>query len=361
MSSARDRDTAPLLDVVRQRIAEQGPVPVHDYVRLCLEHPLHGYWQRAHTLGRSGDFITAPEISQVFGELIGIWLIVAWQALGQPAPLRLVELGPGRGTLMRDALRATRIARGFLEAATLHLVEISESLRLKQQHALSDLQMPKAWHDGLHQVPDGAAIVIGNEFLDALPVRQLISCNGAWHERMIAVGPNGVLQFQTGPHADDLQIENASTSGTVLELRPGEDALLDLLGKRSTPFLSLFIDYGPAAPAYGDTLQAVRGHAYADPLSEPGTADLTAHVQFGHLAGKAKARGLAAHGPITQTEFLGSLGIVERAGRLMTANPGCAGEIEAAVQRLISPSGMGSLFKVLLISSPGLPPPVPFG
>jgi SAM-dependent MidA family methyltransferase len=360
MPSIRGDIPARLLDVLRKRIAGQGPMPVHEYMRLCAEHPQHGYWQRQDTVGAAGDFITAPEISQVFGELIGLWSVITWQGLGQPAPLHLVELGPGRGTLMRDALHAARIVPDFLAAATIHLVEISQQMRAVQRETLSVVQIQTAWHGSLEEVPAGPAIIIGNEFLDALPVRQLIACEDGWRERMVSVAPDGSLQFDIGPRVD-LPSEEPPARGSVLELRAGEDKLLDALAARSDPYLALLLDYGPAALSYGDTLQAVHRHTYADPLSEPGTADLSTHVQFGQLAAKAKARGQAAHGPLTQAEFLGRLGIIERAQRLMSANPQRAGEIEAGVQRLISPSGMGSLFKAMVIAPPDLPPPVPFG
>lgn len=354
-----DRTDLPLLDVLRVRIARYGPLPVDQYMRVCLEDPRHGYWQRAATIGAGGDFVTAPEISQVFGELIGLWSAVVWQGMGQPSPLRLVELGPGRGTLMRDAWRAARAMPQFLDAATIHLIEVSASLRAAQEQTLASLDRRATWHRALDQVPPGAAIVVANEFLDALPIRQLVFVGDAWHERVIDVGPESSLRFAVGPGVEfsGMPPEN----GAIVELRAGEDEVLLALAARAEPSIALFIDYGSAEPSIGDTLQAVRRHAYADPLVEPGTADLTAHVQFAALAAKAHATGLATHGPITQAEFLGRLGIVERTQRLMTANPDRAGEIETAVQRLISPGGMGGLFKVMAVGSPHLPPPPPFG
>jgi len=348
-----------LLDVLRERITQHGPLPVDQYMRACLEHPQHGYWQRAATIGADGDFVTAPEISQVFGELIGLWSVVVWQGMGCPSPLHLVELGPGRGTLMRDARRAARAIPRFLDAATIHLIEVSAPLREMQEQTLSGSNRV-TWHRALDQVPPGAAIMIANEFLDALPIRQLVYGGDAWHERVIDVGPASSLRFAVGPRVE-FRGAAAPENGAIVELRAGKDEVLRTLAVRAEPRIALFIDYGPAEPSFGDTLQAVRRHAYTDPLIEPGTADLTAHVQFAVLAEKAHAAGLATHGPITQAEFLGRLGIVERTQRLMTANPGRAGEIETAVQRLISPDGMGGLFKVMAVGSPHLPPPPPFG
>jgi len=307
----------------------------------------------------------------VFGELIGLWCAVTWEGMGRPAPLRLVELGPGRGTLMRDALRAAKVAPGFLAAASAHLVEISPALRQCQGEALARGSAgggPKvAWHETVEAVPAGSAIVIANEFLDALPIRQLIYDGGVWRERVVVLGPDGSLKLAAG---DPVQLasgalrhlgEMAPAQGAIVELRPGEERLLAALAARTDPLVALFIDYGPADAAAGDTLQGVRGHAYADPLEEPGSVDLTAHVQFSAFAEKARAAGLAADGPVTQAELLGRLGIVERTARLMAANPSRAGEIEAATQRLMSPGGMGQVFKAVAVRSPRLPVPPAFG
>lgn len=348
-----------LLERLRQQIGRNGPMPIDRYMEACLGDPDHGYWQKAAIIGAGGDFITAPEISQVFGELIGLWCAFAWEGMGRPAPLQLVELGPGRGTLMHDALRAARAAPGFLDAAAVHLVEVSAPLRELQGRTLAACGKSATWHDGLVQVPPGPAIVVANEFLDALPIRQIVYHGTTWHERVVDVTPEGGLRFTTGaevPYASE-----GPPPGAIAELRAGEDELLATLARRGVPLVALFIDYGPADASFGDTLQAVRRHGYTDPLAEPGMADLTAHVQFVRLAGKACAAGLAADGPMTQAEFLGRLGIAERAGRLMVANPARAGEIEAAVQRLLSPTGMGQLYKVLAVRSPALPRPVPFG
>jgi NADH dehydrogenase [ubiquinone] 1 alpha subcomplex assembly factor 7 len=219
------------------------------------------------------------------------------------------------------------------------------------------------WHEAVEEVPEGAAIIVANEFLDALPIRQLVCADGRWRERVVDVdAQGGGLRFALGPEVSvGIDALETSPPGAVLELRAGEDELLAKLAGRASPLVALFIDYGPAEPATGDTLQAVRRHAWVDPLNGPGRDDLTAHVQFASLARKAREAGLAADGPMTQAEFLGRLGIAERAARLMAANAGQAGTIEAGVQRLISPTGMGELFKVLAVRSASLPPLVPFG
>jgi NADH dehydrogenase [ubiquinone] 1 alpha subcomplex assembly factor 7 len=374
-----DEDGEALLEALREAIRRDGPMPVDRYMQLCLGDPEHGYWRRGGSIGAAGDFITAPEISQVFGELIGLWCAVVWQGMGRPDPLRLVELGPGRGTLMRDGLRAAERMPGFLDAASIHLVEVSGPLHAIQRQTLASSPRKRAsmeadgvsstqighdvtWHDTLADVPEGPAIVVGNEFLDALPIRQLVFDAGNWRERVVTLDAQGALQFGIGNRADGVDDEAGPPpeSGAVLELRPGEDELLALLTRRQAVLTALFIDYGPAGPAYGDTLQAVHRHVSVDALSAPGRADLTAHVRFAALARRARKTGLPADGPIAQAEFLGALGIAERTARLMAANPGRAGEIETATQRLVSPTGMGSLFKVLALRSPHLPPPPPF-
>jgi SAM-dependent MidA family methyltransferase len=360
--SSPDRSRGGLLTELVARIGRDGPMPVDSYMRACLDDPLLGYHAKPDSIGAAGDFVTAPEISQVFGELMGLWCAVVWDAMGKPAPVRLVELGPGRGTLMRDALRAARVVPRFLAAASVHLVDISAPLRRLQREALLPAVAGDAgvtWHETVEEVPAGPAIVVANEFLDALPIRQLVYRGQAWRERVVALGPGG-LEFADGGTVD-FASEMPPSEGAIQELRAGEEALLAALARRSSPLVALFVDYGPAEPTFGDTLQAVQAHAYTDPLAEPGMADLTAHVQFAALARKARAAGLVADGPLTQAELLGRLGVVERTARLMAANPARAGEIEAATQRLMSPGGMGQLFKALTVRSPGLPAPVPFG
>jgi SAM-dependent MidA family methyltransferase len=369
-SSRVERRTGSLLAELAERIARDGPMPVDRFMEACQGHPVYGYYQRPHSIGAAGDFVTAPEISQAFGELIGLWCAVTWESMGRPGPLRLVELGPGRGTLMRDALRAARVLPGFLGAVSVHLVEVSAPLRRLQRAALEGRGPgggpggpfpPVAWHDTVEEVPAGPAIVVANELLDALPIRQLVHDGRTWCERVVALAPDGRLAFAAGGAIEpEIGMPNEA-EGAVAELRPGEDALLAALAARGAPVVALFIDYGPAEASLGDTLQAVRGHAYTDPLAEPGTADLTAHVQFAALAAKARVAGLKADGPITQAELLGRLGIVERTARLMAANPTRAGEIEAATHRLMAPAGMGQLFKALAVRSAGLPAPPPFG
>ena len=345
------------------RIDRDGPMRIDAFMAACLDDARHGYWQRGGGIGAGGDFITAPEISQIFGELIGLWCVVVWQSLGRPGGVRLIELGPGRGSLMVDAMRAAGTVAGFLEAVSVHLIEASAPLREVQRQALLPARRQArsdgpamAWHASLGGVPQGPAIVIANEFLDALPIRQLIFAEPAWHERVVASEGEELL-FALGARVDDARPPAGDhTPGTVWEVREGDAALVAELARRTGPLVALFIDYGPAEDAFGDTLQAVRRHAYVDPLAAPGASDLSAHVQFAALKRAAAAAGLAAAGPIPQAAFLGRLGIGERASRLMAANPERAGEIAAGVERLMSPTGMGGLFKAMTIRSRHLPP-----
>jgi NADH dehydrogenase [ubiquinone] 1 alpha subcomplex assembly factor 7 len=356
-----------LLQHLRLHIQQHGAMPLDAFMHACLADPEHGYWRKSATIGAAGDFVTAPEISQIFGELIGLWAAVVWQRLAGPPGMRLVELGPGRGTLMRDALRAAKTVPAFLAAASIHLVERSAALRQTQRQMLAvppaaGLAMAPqvAWHNSLADVPAGNALIIANEFLDALPIRQLLFMGDAWHERVVDVDPAGGLKFAAGKQVIFEALVQPHP-GDIIELRPAEEELLACIAGRRDPCVALFIDYGPAAAGVGETLQAVSRHAYVDPLADPGNADITAHVQFASLAAKARAAGLAADGPMSQAEFLGRLGMAERAARLMAANPACAGAIETGVQRLMAPTGMGELFKVMVVRSGDLPPPPPFG
>jgi NADH dehydrogenase [ubiquinone] 1 alpha subcomplex assembly factor 7 len=343
-------------------IRAKGPISIARFFEIAVADPQHGYWQRRSIIGASGDFVTAPEISQIFGELVGLWCAGAWQSMGMPAAVRLVELGPGRGTLMRDVLRTLRRALPAMHAGLhVHLVELSAPFRAAQAALLAGYTAGSepTWHDDLASVPAGPAILVANEFLDALPVRQLVRNQGRWHERVVTCDGDGRLAFGIGdPVAADAL--GPAEDGAIAELRDAEAPLLATLAARTEPTAAIFIDYGPEEACFGDTLQAMRRHAYEDPLVAPGTCDLTAHVQFARFAEKARAAGFAVDGPMVQAEFLGAMGIAIRASRLMSANPGEAAAIELAAQRLIAPTGMGSLFKVLALRSPALPPAPPF-
>lgn len=351
---------------LRRRIARHGPLTVAGYMDIALADPAHGYYRTRDPLGTAGDFVTAPEVSQMFGEIIGLWAAHMWTVLGRPAPVALIEPGPGRGTLMADMLRAAGAAMpDFVAAAHVHLVETSPALRARQRAALAASSRPVRWHDELADVPAGPSILIANEFFDALPVRQFRQTAAGWRERLVGTDGTGAFVWLTGEtDATDMvpaPLRDAA-AGTVVELSPARAAAAAALAARlvAAPGCALIVDYGYAGPAAGDTFQAVRGHAYADPLADPGSADLTAHVDFAALAAAAHAAGARAHGPLPQARFLGELGIGARAERLKAARPDRAAAIELDLARLVAPEQMGALFKALALTSPGLAPPPPF-
>ena len=357
----------PLETEIRRRIAVAGPMPVAEYMALCLADSEHGYYTTRDPLGARGDFITAPEVSQMFGEMIGLWMAATWKQMGSPENLRIIELGPGRGTMMKDALRAAKVMPDFLKAVVLHLVEISPALEAQQQRTLEPLSMPMFWHPALIDVPPGPAIVLANEFFDALPVHQAVKTEHGWHERQIEVDSTGNLAFTIAPDPipqfDRLlppALRNAPDA-SIFEWRADNVAME--LGKRLTRDggAALVIDYGHAQSAIGDTFQAVGRHAYADPLSAPGSIDLTAHVDFQALAKAVEAMGASGYGPVTQSQLLRRLGIMTRATSLKSkAAAGVAADIDAALKRLISEgaAGMGVLFKAAAFAHPalGVPP-----
>jgi SAM-dependent MidA family methyltransferase len=354
----------PLENEIRRLIAVAGAMPIAQYMRLCLTHPQHGYYINRDPFGAGGDFITAPEISQMFGELIGLWMASLWQQMGEPENVRVVELGPGRGTLMRDALRAAKVVQGFSAAVVLDLVEVSPALQKAQQRQLENFDVPMHWHAALQDVPTGPTLLVANEFFDALPVHPAVRQAGGWYERVIEIGRNGSLQIGTAPEPLPFfetsmpRSLRQSPEGSIYEWRDNGIALE--LGRRMrSEGAALVIDYGHAHFGLGETLQAVSGHAFADPLRALGMADLTAHVDFEALAQCAESMGARIHGPIRQRDFLLRLGIAERAAGLKaSAAPQKVATIEEALARLIAQDarGMGELFKAMAIAAPGLGP-----
>lgn len=357
---------ARIADNLRARIASQGPLPVSVFMMEALFDPMAGYYATRDPIGAGADFITAPEISQMFGELLGLWCAQCWQDMDAPERLHLIELGPGKGTMMADMARAARAVPGFTEALKLTLIEASAALKMVQGRTLGKSGLQVGWARGLETAPDGPAIILGNEFLDCLPVRQAVMQDGQWRERVVGLHPDDDTRFafHTGPAlaGDDPFIPPAlkdSPEGTLIELRPGDAQIVDTLAARFAhhPGHALFIDYGPARSEPGDTLQAIRAHEKVDPLDAPGTADLTARVDFETLAQRALAAGLAVHGPLEQGAFLKSLGIEQRAASLSASRPDQRAIIARQLHRLCDESEMGSLFKVIAISAPGLPAP----
>lgn len=357
-----------LADILRRRIRLTGPLTVAEFMAEALGHAEAGYYVTRDPLGTGGDFTTAPEISQMFGELIGLWCAETWRTRIAPSPVHVVELGPGRGTLMADALRAAKMAPDFLAAASVHMVETSPVLAGMQRQALAG--HPVQWHRSLEEVPDGPTLLIANEFFDALPIRQFQRTAQGWRERMVGLAEDGMaFRFGLAPGATGGEallpesLREGAAIDAVAEACPAGLSVMRLIAERiaGSGGAALIIDYGHGESAAGDTLQAVRGHRYCDPLDEPGTADLTAHVDFAALARFACEGGAAAWGPIGQGDFLGRLGIETRAAQLLTkASEAQARDIRAALHRLIDAGEMGYLFKAMAITPVGSAPPPAF-
>ncbi len=356
-------DLPPLEAEIRRLISIVGPMPIAQYMAACLCHPIHGYYMTRDPFGALGDFITAPEISQMFGELLGLWAAAVWRQMGSPENIRLIELGPGRGTMMLDALRAAQVVPEFHTAIVAHLVEISPALQRVQRQTLEPIDVPMLWHQSLDEVPDGPAIILANEFFDALPVHQAVKQDDGWHERVLVIDAVGnfVLGLAPNPMPHFAQIlppqVREAPVGSIYEWR--SDSLALEIGRRVVHAggAALVIDYGHTQSEVGDTVQAVGEHAYANPLIAPGLVDLTAHVDFQSLAQAAESIGARIFGPLEQGEFLRRLGIETRAAALKaSAVPAKAGEIDSAVERLTGTGArkMGVLFKVLGIADPKL-------
>jgi NADH dehydrogenase [ubiquinone] 1 alpha subcomplex assembly factor 7 len=355
-------EASPLLAEIKKLIKSSGPMPVWRYMELCLMHPQHGYYVSRDPLGREGDFTTSPEISQMFGELLGLWSASIWRAIGSPPMLRLVELGPGRGTMMSDALRALRVLPALHQSLSIHLVEINPVLREKQSATLASVRNI-FWHDSIDEVPEGPAVILANEYFDVLPVHQVVRRETGWHERVIELDDSGRLEFGAAtdpiPRFDVLlpPLVRAAPVGAVFEWRPDTEIMKIAARIRDQDGAALIVDYGHLRSDAGDTFQAIARHSFTDPLKNPGQADVTAHVDFQALARAAEDLGARVHGPVTQGEFLKRLGIEARAAGLMAkATPEVSGDIAGALKRLTDSGrgGMGSMFKALAISEPRL-------
>ena len=319
-----------------------------------MARAVNAYYATHDPFGLAGDFTTAPEISQGFGECLGLWAAVVWQQLGAPVPVLLVELGPGRGTLMSDALRAVaEMVPAFRAALRVHLVETSPLLRAIQRDKVADA----VWHDSIDDLPGGPAIIIGNELLDALPIRQFIRRDEAWSERWVRAG--GFVE-QPGHHPS---LPATAPEGAIQEVCEPALAMAVAMARRfaTQSGAALLLDYGPAQSGFGDSLQALGGgQGRADPLAALGSVDLTAHVDFAALARAAGQAGATAHGPLPMGLFLQRLGLMSRAAMLASANPARARSILAGAQRLVAPEAMGQLFKALCLCHAGLPTPPGF-
>jgi NADH dehydrogenase [ubiquinone] 1 alpha subcomplex assembly factor 7 len=355
-------ETSPLQAELKKLIASSGPMPVWRYMELCLTHPRYGYYVSRDPLGREGDFTTAPEVSQMFGELLGLWAASVWRAMDSPPALRLIELGPGRGTMMADALRALRVLPPLYQALSIHLVEINPVLREKQAATLSGVRNI-LWHDHIDEVPPGPSVILANEYFDVLPVHQVVKRENGWHERTIEIGADGQLAF--GASAEPMPrfevllppLVRAAPVGAVFEWRPDAEIMKIATRVRDDGGAALIIDYGHLRSDAGDTFQAIARHSFTDPLKNPGQADVTAHVDFQALVRAAEDLSARVHGPVPQGEFLKALGIEQRAATLMAkTTPEVSEDISGALRRLTESGrgGMGSMFKVVAISDPAL-------
>uniref|UniRef100_B0T8A5 ATP synthase beta subunit/transription termination factor rho n=1 Tax=Caulobacter sp. (strain K31) TaxID=366602 RepID=B0T8A5_CAUSK len=397
-----------LLDRLKAQIAQDGPISVAEFFTRCLHDPRDGYYATRPALagmkgGEDGDFLTAPGVSQMFGELIGLWILETWTRMGRPSPVRMVEMGPGDGTLISDVLRAARLLPEFLNAADLWLVEVSPPLRAAQAVKLAPLT--PSWADRLEVVPAGAPLIlVANEVLDCLPAHQFVRTEGGWAERVVGLDDSGNLAFglkalqsplpldgggagvggvrgvgrranlgTSGsaftpiPNPSPIEREGSYPPGTIVESSPAQAALGSEIGHRIARDggAALLIDYGRDAPGPGDTLQALKAHTKVSPLAQPGQADLTVWADFPAVLAAAAEAG-AATGPIlTQGAFLQGLGIEARAQALAAARPDQADKLTRQLDRLTGRAQMGELFKVVCLSAPGLAPPLfeppPFG
>jgi NADH dehydrogenase [ubiquinone] 1 alpha subcomplex assembly factor 7 len=354
----------PLKEQIIALIAQNGPLTIAQFMNVALNDPRHGYYATRPALGGEGDFITAPETSQMFGELIGLWCAQSWLEIGAPGLVNLIELGPGRGVMMKDALRAAKALDAYREALSVTLVEASAPLMQEEARTLAGLDI--SWAPTLDAVREGPSLIIANEFLDCMPIRQFVRTRQGWREKAVGVR-DGALAFGlvTDPlPRDDIipaALKNAP-EGAIAEIAPALPAFIETLAARlrAHPGRALFFDYGAAETSGGDTFQALRRHASADPLDAPGEADLTAHVDFAEVKRLGEAAGLAVAGPISQGAWLRTLGIETRAAALQKAQPDKAEMIARQLARLTAPDQMGGLFNAICLSSAGLPPAAGF-
>lgn len=348
-----------LPELIDMQIRATGPMSVATYMGLCLTHPTKGYYRADDPLGTAGDFITAPEISQMFGELIGFFFVNLWQQMDSPKAFTLLELGPGRGTLMADMLRVACRAEGFRDGLDLRLFETNPAL-IAQQNARLEAYDPK-WIDGFDKVGPGPLLVVANEFFDALPIRQFVRMAEGWHERLVGLSDGrrsfGLSPTPIPPSAMPEAVADAEINAVFeVGLASGEvtTRLARTISAQGGAMLA--IDYGYAHTQTGETLQGVRQHKFADVLDAPGEVDLSAHVDFEAIGTITAKAGLTVQPLATQGQWLTRMGIAERAKSLSSANPGSAADIAAAKARLVAPEQMGDLFKVFCAASPGLQP-----
>lgn len=346
---------------IAELISALGPIPVSEYMALCLFDPRDGYYTTREPFGTKGDFTTGPEISQMFGELIAVWLYEAWRALGRKMPVTVAEIGPGRGTLMKDMLRTlARLDSDFVDGAAFAMIETSPRLAEIQQKTLARSAATPTWHQSVETLPETPLLIVGNELFDALPIRQFVLGEKGWRERVVGLDDNDRLAFFAGAGSLDAALlppqAASAPQGAIVEFAPARAGLMTTIAAHIARHggAGLFIDYGYFQPGVGDTLQALRRHGYQDVLASPGEADLTAHVDFSALAAAAREQGLATHWT-TQGSFLLDIGLLERAGQLgASAGKVVREKLSDEVERLAGPQAMGELFKVLALMPSGV-------
>lgn len=363
-----------LEDRIKALIKSTGPISVAEYMTLCLLDPVDGFYPTRDPLGSAGDFITAPEISQMFGEVLGLFALQSWMDLGKPDTFFLIELGPGRGVMMGDMLRAASLDEDFKKAVQVVLIEASSALEAVQGQTLGHLGFPVQWATSLETAPIGPSLVVGNEFLDCLPIRQFVQRDpfagkDGWYERHVGLDKDGRLRFEIGPEPigataksfiPDAQSE--ARKDELLETCPSLHQIIETLKTRfnAHPGRALFIDYGPEVTEFGDTLQALKRHKKIGVFEQPGESDLTARVDFQTLIQVGGSEGLNTSGPVTQREFLSKLGLEMRAVALARAQPDSKAVIARQLHRLTDETEMGELFKAVCLQSPDLPTPLGF-
>ena len=358
---------ANLEDELKMLISQSGPMTMAQYMGNCLSHPKYGYYMNKDPFGVEGDFTTAPEVSQMFGEMLGMWIANTWQAMDSSAAIQLIELGPGRGTLMADILRVLNIVPALKEKLSVHMVEMSETLTQAQQANLKqESELNIKWHKSLNDVPKGTAFIIANEFFDALPAHQFEYNSEGWCERMMGLEGDKLTPCLSAPTSAlfmcDEALRNNAKPADILEVSPLSITIMGDISRRIKDHggAALIIDYGYLKSAYGDSLQALKNHAHCSPFENAGHADITTHVNFEILSKCASELGLDVFGATSQGEFLGQMGIAMRAEKLSAnATEKQKDDIKAAIKRLTGSDEMGTLFKVMAVST-GQPKPIGF-
>ena len=355
---------------IAQSIALTGPMSISQYMHLCNAHPQLGYYSTGNPVGKDGDFITAPEVSQMFGELIGLWCRQAWHAMNCPDRVQIVELGPGRGTMINDIIRSMKTSQKFSDATEIRLVESSPSLKSEQQSRLADCSIPMQWVHNIEELPPIPAIFIANEFLDAIPFRQFVKTDDSWQELCVGIHNDSEpgynqLTFVTGSSGLEESLlppgHEKAPAGAIFEYAPAREAITMLISQhiKSNGGIALLIDYGHELSGFGDTFQAVQSHQPVSTLENPGQSDLTSHVDFQAISNVATQTGLKAGKILTQQDFLLALGLLERAGSLgHDKSASVQQKIQQDVNRLAADDQMGKLFKVLCLTQPQYPMPL---